>query len=77
MTITKRKITLRALRKIEKCGGDCKHCDQCDIKCASGERMACYAFYCKIADAAGYSIYCNSLSELQRETIDHLKFELS
>lgn len=69
-----------ALKRINKCKGDCKHCKHCEIKTSKynqDTRSICFAYYCKIADKAGYQPLSNSIGELKRITQDCLQLELS
>ena len=62
---------LRAtLRKIEKCNGDCKHCEKLDFV----TNGYCYAYGCK--HAPNFSPISNTMRELHDILIEQLKFEL-
>lgn len=62
---------LRAtLRKIEKCNGDCKHCEKLDFV-SNGYS---YAFGCKVAP--NFSPISETMRDLKAELIEALKFEL-
>ena len=73
---TQQTMTERTLRKIRGCSGNCMKCEQCDIKTANTSQAIVYAFYCKIADKAGYRIYSNRASTLRNDTVQSLEFEL-
>lgn len=65
----------RSIRKLEKCGKNCKSCSHAKIKTAHDNNNIYYAFYCDIdKDIQPYS---NRLKCLHTETIEALKFELS
>ena len=62
---------LRAtLRKIEKCNGDCKHCDKLDFV----SNGTYYAYGCK--HAPNFSPISNTMRELRDILVEQLKFEL-
>lgn len=65
----KKKISA-LLAKIEKCNGDCKHCDNLDFV-TNGKY---YAYGCK--HAPNFSPISNTMRELHDALIEQLKFEL-
>lgn len=65
----------RSIRKLNKCGGNCKDCEHARIKTASDDKNIYYCFYCDIDK--NIQPYCNSLKTLHLETLEALKFELS
>ena len=73
MTKTQKTATEKAIRKIEKCNGDCKHCEHLKIP----SKGTYYAFICGIADKAGYASYSNTIKDLRSITLECLLFELS
>ena len=80
MNTAERKKTEQALARISKCSGKCKDCKHCNIKTSSynvDTSSIYYAFYCGIADKAGYQPLSNTIAELKRITKECLQFELS
>ena len=72
MTDTQRKMTERALRKVQKCDGDCKHCEHLIIPAIKNV----YCFLCGAADRAGYRPYSDTMRDLRAITLECLEFEL-
>lgn len=65
------KKRIRALlAKIEKCNGDCKHCDKLDFV----TNGTYYAYGCK--HAPNFSPISNTMRELRDILIEQLNFEL-
>lgn len=51
MTAKERKALERAKKQLEKCGGDCKHCEKCHFYFANTERvlyMAVVVICCRL-----------------------------
>ena len=71
-------ITIKqAITKLNKCNGDCKHCDHWRIKIASlTDHITVYAHYCDIANKAGYTGYGERLATLKQETLRCLLSEI-
>lgn len=67
----------RALRKLEKCNGDCKHCEKAHYYSAETERGIAYAWGCDILPTDEFSCISNSLRELRNEALECVRFELS
>ena len=67
----------RSIRKLKKCGGNCKECDHVKIKTAgcNNSNNIYYAMYCNIDK--NIQPYCNSIKNLHAETLKALQFELS
>ena len=67
----------RSIRKLEKCGGNCKECKHAKIKTTekNGSKYIYYAMYCDID--VNIQPYCNSFKSLHAETLEALQFELS
>ena len=67
----------QAIKELNKCNGDCKHCEHWRIKTAAlTDHITVYAHYCYIADEAGYRWYGEQLGTLRLETIDKLMSEI-
>ena len=67
----------RALRKLEKCNGDCKHCEKAHMYFADGERAIYYAFGCDVLPQEEFTYLSNSYAELHDAALECMKFELS
>ena len=48
MTKTEQKRIQISIRKLNKCGGNCKNCNHAEIKTASDNKNIYYCFYCNI-----------------------------
>ena len=48
MTEKERKALERAKKRLEKCGGDCKHCEKCHFYFANTERVLYMAVGCDL-----------------------------
>lgn len=66
-----------ALKRLEKCGGDCKHCEKCHIYTASTERALYYAFGCDVLPQEHFSYISDSMRDLKKEAVGALTFELA
>ena len=67
------KTIKKAIRELRKCSGDCIHCEHCQIKIADlTDHITVYAWYCDIADEAGFLWYGERLDDLRDETMDML-----
>ncbi len=70
------KTIKQAIRILKKCSGDCIHCEHCNIKTAViTDQLTVYAWYCDVADEAGYRRYGEKLRTLRQETLDMLTSE--
>ena len=67
----------RSIRKLNKCGGNCKECSHAKIKTTAdnNSRHIYYAMYCDID--INIQPYSNSFKNLHAETLEALQFELS
>lgn len=75
MTKTEQKRIEISIRKLNKCGGNCKNCNHAKIKTASDNKNIYYCFYCDIDK--NIQPYSNTLKNLHAETLEALQFELS
>lgn len=76
-TEKERKELEKALDQLHKCGGDCKHCEKCHIYTASDPHALVFATGCDLLPLDLFGAIANYPSELHREAIDILIFELS
>lgn len=66
----------RQLARIEKCKGDCKHCQKCQIETRTiNERCIVYAFGCMLAP--DFSPISDTMTDLHKTLLETLRFELS
>lgn len=66
----------KALKTLENCGGDCKHCAKCHFYSVSAERAVYYAFGCDALPEDPFSYISGTMGALHREAVDAVKFEL-
>jgi hypothetical protein len=74
-TEKERKQLERALKRVEKCSGDCKHCEKCHIY--TSEKSFCYAIGCDLLPQNMFDMIDDHITTLRQTAIDLLKFELS
>ena len=77
MNEKERKQLETALKKLEKCGGDCKHCKKCHVYTASGENALYMAVGCDLLPRSMFDAIANHPSELHQEAKETALFELS
>lgn len=63
------------LEAVQKCNGDCAHCEHLDIPTASTERALYFAIGCR--KAPDFSPISESPRKLRAELIEALEFELA
>lgn len=64
------KTIKQAIRALRKCGGDCINCKHCQIKIADlTDHITVYAWFCDVADEAGFLWYGERLDDLREETL--------
>ena len=71
----KKKLTT-ALNRLEKCKGDCVHCNKCHIYFADSQRFIYYAFGCDLLPTEEFSAISDSMIKLRNDAIETAKFEL-
>ena len=77
MTKTKKKQYEIALKKLNKCSGDCKHCNKCHVYTSAWNRDSCYyAFGCDLLPVTDFDYISSTMRNLHATAIDTIKFEL-
>lgn len=66
----------KAMKTLEKCGGDCKHCAKCHFYSVSAKRGVYYAFGCDALPEDLFSHISSTMGALHQEAVDAVKFEL-
>jgi len=67
------KTIKQAIRALRRCGGDCINCKHCQIKIADlTDHITVYAWFCDVADEAGFLWYGERLDDLRDETLGML-----
>ena len=67
----------QAIKELNQCNGDCKHCEHWRMKTADlTDHITVYAHYCDIANKAGYIWYGERLATLKQETLLMLYLEI-
>jgi len=74
-TKTERKKLETALKRVKKCGGDCKHCEKCHIY--TSRNGLYFAVGCDLLPEKYFDCIANVPSELHAAAIETLEFELS
>lgn len=64
-------------RKLEKCGGNCNHCDKCHIYTNWSDRAGFMAVGCDLLPSELYDAIADLPSQLHAEAVELVKFELS
>ena len=60
----------QAIKELNQCNGDCKHCEHWRIKTAAlTDHITVYAHYCDITNKTGYIWYGERLATLREETL--------
>ena len=67
----------KALKNLESCTGDCKHCEKCHIYMSSGDSALYMALGCDLLPLDMFGAIASYPSELQHEAINAVLFELS
>lgn len=76
LTAKEEKQLKSALKKVEKCSGDCKYCEKFHAYFASDERNIFCAFGCDLLPKNIFSSISDSVFDLKNDAIEALKFEL-
>ena len=76
-TKVERKRLETALRRIQRCGGDCIHCKKCHIYIASTCRAIYMACGCDILPQDMFSFIADTPGQLHTAALETLQFELS
>lgn len=77
MNKTDRKRLETALKRLEKCGGNCQHCEKCHIYTASTPKALYIAVGCDLLPSDMFDSIADVPSQLHAEAIETVKFELS
>ena len=67
----------KAGKKLEKCGGDCHHCNKCHIYTRWTERAGYMAVGCDLLPSELYDYIASVPSQLHSAAVELVKFELS
>lgn len=67
----------KALKSLESCTGDCKHCEKCHVYTSSTNKALYMAVGCDLLPLDMFGAIANYPSELQHEAINAVLFELS
>lgn len=76
-TAKERQALEKALEKLQKCGGDCKHCAKCHIYTARDPHALIFATGCDLLPVDLFGAIANYPSDLHREAVATVEFELS
>lgn len=76
-TKTERRRLEAALHRIQKCGGDCHHCEKCHIYTASTPNALYMAVGCDALPQEFFTYIADTPSQLHAAALETLKFELS
>ena len=76
MTVKERKALERAQKRLEKCGGNCKHCEKCHFYFANTERVLYMAVGCDLLPVEMFSSISDIPSQLHAAAIETVNFEL-
>ena len=77
MTKTQIKKLVTARKKLDKCGGNCKHCSCCHLYSAilkNGDGV--YAFGCDLLPEEMFSYISDTMVYLHKEAVETVDFEL-
>lgn len=77
MTSKQRQRLETALKRLEKCGGDCRHCERCHIYTGSTARAIYMAVGCDLLPADMFDYIAGYPSELHAAALNTVRFELS
>lgn len=66
-----------ALKRLNKCDGDCKHCEKCHMYFHDTPHIIYYAFGCDNLPTEEFSAISDSMSDLRKDVLETVKFELS
>lgn len=76
MTKTQERKLKTALKRLEKCGGDCHHCEKCRIYTRSTERALYMAVGCDLLPAEMFSCIADTPKSLYAAALETVYFEL-
>lgn len=76
-TKTERRALEAALKRVQKCGGDCSHCEKCHIYTASSPKALYMAVGCDALPEKFFSCIADTPRQLHTAALETLQFELS
>ena len=76
MTVKERKALESAQKRLEKCGGNCKHFEKCHFYFANTERVLYMAVGCDLLPVEMFSSIADIPSKLHAAAIETVNFEL-
>lgn len=77
MKTTTKKQFETALKKLEKCSGDCQHCNKCHIYTSEWyNNTCCYSFGCDLLPQNYFDYISDTMKNLHKTAIETIKFEL-
>lgn len=76
MTKTEEHKLKTALRRLEKCGGDCHHCEKCRVYTRSTERALYMAVGCDLLPVEMFSYIADTPKGLHAAALETARFEL-
>lgn len=76
MTKTEERKLKTALRRLEKCGGDCHHCEKCRVYTRSTERALFMAVGCDLLPVEMFSYIADTSKGLHAAALEIARFEL-
>lgn len=76
MTKTEERKLKTALRRLEKCGGDCHHCEKCRFYTRSTERALYMAVGCDLLPVEMFSYIADTPKGLHAAALETARFEL-
>lgn len=76
MTKTQERKLKTALKRLEKCGGDCHHCEKCRIYTRSMERALYMAVGCDLLPEEMFSCIADTPKGLHAAALETVHFKL-
>lgn len=76
MTKTQERKLKTALKRLEKCGGDCHHCENCRVYTRSTERVLYMAVGCDLLPVEMFSCIADTPKSLHAAALETVHFEL-
>ena len=76
MTKTQERKLKTALKRLEKCGGDCHHCENCRVYTRSTERALYMAVGCDLLPVEMFSYIADTPKGLHAAALETARFEL-
>lgn len=76
MTKAQERKLKTALKRLEKCGGDCHHCENCRVYTRSTERAIYMAVGCDLLPKELFSCIADTPKSLHATALETVHFEL-